>query len=175
MPQIRIIFISVFMTFALSLHAQTFGVRAGLNQSTITGAKLPGESLGFSGGFHFGISYSYNVTDIFSIRAEISYLQNGGSYNYDSTGYYIVRDDDGDTFEKGKSTIILDKSNGYLGLPITANFQLNNKWEVYGGIYANLLVSPVARGTHRFESSTRPDDFTSVSYTHLTLPTTSRV
>jgi len=114
---------------------------------------LAGESFGLSGGFHFGVNYSYHVTDLFSIVAEIGYTQNGSKRRYEGLSYFIIREDERTTYEPGTATLDLDISNGYLMLPVLANFKLTDKFEVFGGAYFNLLVSPTAGGTFDFTSS----------------------
>lgn len=157
------ILIAVFiMLGAMSLDAQTFGVRAGLNYSTFLGPLETGpnvdERYTIGSGFHFGLSYAYDVTDIFSVRAEIVYLQNGSRYSYEGDSYYIIRTTDDITYERGETDYELNISNANLSIPIMANFRVSNKWELFGGPYINILFGPTARGNLRFESSENPDD-----------------
>ena len=143
----------------LSVQAQSFGVRAGLNYSKFLGPAeaggddFAGESFGLSGGFHFGVNYSYHVTDLFSVVAEIGYTQNGSKRTYEGDSYFIIREENRTIYEPGHAILDLDVSNGYLMLPILANYKLTNKFEVFGGAYFNLLVSPTAGGTFDFTST----------------------
>lgn len=144
--------------------AQTFGVRAGLNYSTFLGPTESGpnvdENNGFSSGFHFGLTYAYDFTDLFSLRAEIVYVQNGSKYSYYGDSYYIIRANNTSTFERGDLEYDLNISNANISIPIMANYRINKKWEVFGGPYVNLLIGPTGRGRLRFESFDNPDDIT---------------
>jgi len=124
---------AIIFSFAIqSVHAQTFGVKAGLNYSTFLGPTESGveEKYGFSNGFHFGLSYSYDFTDLFSLRTEQGKLE-----FYD-----------------------LNISNAYLSIPVMANYRINNRWEVFGGAYLNMSIGPTARGRMKFESNENPDE-----------------
>lgn len=152
----------VVFAFAIQMvSAQTFGVRAGLNYSTFLGPTETGveESYGYSNGFHFGLSYSYDFTDLFSVRSEVVYIQNGSTYDYKGDSYYIIRQTDKTTFEKGTLEFYeLNISNAYISIPIVANYRIGKKWEVYGGGYFNMLIGPTGRGQMKFLSNERPDE-----------------
>lgn len=161
MRSYKFLFIIIF-AFAFQMGtAQTFGVRAGLNYSTFLGPTETGveESYGFSNGFHFGLSYSYDFTDLFSVRTELVYIQNGSTYDYTGESYYIIRQPDKTTFEKGTLEFYeLNISNAYMSIPIVANYRVNKKWEVFGGAYINMLIGPTGRGQMKFLSDERPDE-----------------
>lgn len=158
-----IIVVAVAFTFN-AVHAQTFGVRAGLNYSTFLGPTITADNVsekhGFSSGFHFGLSYAYDFTDIFSLRTELVYIQNGSKYNYDGDSYYIIRDTERTktTIEKGTVDYDLNISNAYISIPILANYRVSDKWEIFGGPYVNMLIGPTGRGKLRFESYENPED-----------------
>jgi hypothetical protein len=155
------LFVLVFFATCQLTNAQTFGVKAGLNYSKFLGPTETGvdENYSFSNGFHFGLSYAYNFTDLFSLRTELFYIQNGSSYSYQGDSYYIIRQADKTTFEKGNLEFYdLNISNAYLSIPVMANYRINNKWEVFGGAYINLSIGPTARGQMKFVSDERPDE-----------------
>ncbi len=145
-------------------QAQTFGVRAGLNYSKFLGPTITTEDAtekyGFSSGFHFGLSYAYDFTDIFSLRTELVYIQNGSTLEYDGDSYYVIRDLERSktTVEKGTVDYDLNISNAYISIPIMANYRISKKWEIFGGPYVNMLIGPTGRGKLRFESYDRPED-----------------
>ena len=144
-----------------TVNAQTFGVKAGLNYSRFLGPTETGvdESFGFSNGFHFGLSYSYDFTDLFSIRTELFYIQNGSKYSFQGDSYYIIRQPEKTTFERGQLEFYdLNISNAYLSVPIVANYRISNRWEVFGGAYMNLSIGPTARGQMKFISNENPDE-----------------
>ncbi|MFT6335623.1 MAG: hypothetical protein ACJATI_002378 [Halioglobus sp.] len=164
MKFIKLLFVVVVAFTINSSQAQTFGVRAGLNYSKFLGPNVStddtNENFGFSSGFHFGLSYAYDFTDLFSLRTELVYIQNGNKHEYDGDSYYIIRDIQRSktTIEKGAVDYDLLISNAYISIPIMANYRVSKKWEVFGGPYVNMLIGPTGRGELRFESYTRPED-----------------
>lgn len=164
MKFIKLLFI-VLLAFTFNAsQAQTFGVRAGLNYSKFLGPTISADNAtekhGFSSGFHFGLSYAYDFTDIFSLRTELVYIQNGSTLEYDGDSYYVIRDLERSktTVEKGTVDYDLNISNAYISIPIMANYRINKKWEIFGGPYVNMLIGPTGRGKLRFESYDRPED-----------------
>lgn len=175
------LFTLFFLVVAVSLTAQhKIGVRAGLNFSSLSTSELEkGEEIGTSRGFHFGINYTYQVAPSFGIRAELLYLQRGYQYMFTDTldGVYrkikpIVTS--GTTtvlkepfVEVGKTQVTMDISNGYLSIPITAQYQLTPKWEVFGGLSFDFLLNPTGRGRLDFTSNDRPEEiFLRQSFDH---------
>jgi len=141
------------------------GVRAGLNYSTIKADELEkGENYEVGGGFHFGINYTYMIQPKFGIRAELLYLQRGANYTFiDSTDgvYNVIKplSPSVPTFiEIGTKDENIAISNGYISIPVTAQFQLNKKWEIFGGASIDFLLNPTGRGQVRFKSLSRPED-----------------
>ncbi len=139
------------------------GIRAGLNQSTFSASSLEeGESYSFNGGFHFGVNYTYQLTPRFGVRGELLFTQRGSSFDYeDSDSYAFITPFGTGTapfFEFGEVDTEIEHSNGYLSFPITAQFDLNDKIELFGGISLDLLIIPTGRGTQEFTSSSRPED-----------------
>lgn len=154
----------VVVLLSLSADGQDykFGIRAGLNSSTFRGPTLDmegaREDYGFSTGFHFGITWDYQFTDIIGFKTELLYIQNGTSYSYDGDGYYkIYLPDDITRVERGLIDQDLDRSNAYITIPAMISAQLGKRWEVYGGIYGSLLVQPTGRGTFDFTSFDNAD------------------
>ena len=134
------------------------GIRAGIGQNKFTGPleRDFGESYGLTGGFHFGLSYQLNFSDVVGWRTEILYNQMGSSYKLDTPeGFYVFRPD---PFQDRTSNIVirdttlinLTHSNAYLQFPQTINIKLGSKVEVFGGAYIGFLLSPVATGNVLF-------------------------
>ncbi len=148
------------------------GVRAGLNYSQFRGPLELNEEYSFNSGFHFGISYQQNLVDNFGIRAELQYTQIGGTKSYSGPGYYVLRFGENTQFEPGTFTAIdrdndgtaespgylLEVSNAYLNIPITAHYRINSKFELLGGAYLGFLINPTANGVLRFDSTESPLD-----------------
>ncbi len=156
----KILFLVVFTISLSVVNAQDYnlGIRAGLNYSKFMGPLEEGEANSYSGGFHFGMSFAYNVTDLFAINSGLFYTQNGNKQHYEGDSFYLLRLEDDNIYEKGKSVIDIDVSNAYISIPLTANFFLTDKIEIYGGVYANILISPVGAGTWEFDSEKHPAD-----------------
>ncbi len=154
-----LLYILLISVTAMNAQEYNFGVRAGQNYSTVLGDNEEGETKGYSSGFHFGINFYYNFTDNFSLRTELMYIQNGFSQEYNGESYYLIRKFDGGlVVEKGDMEFKMDNSNGYFGIPITGHYRLNRRWEIFGGGYFNILISPTGAGTVRFASLENPDE-----------------
>lgn len=157
----KIILASTFSLFATIMMAQSFniGVRAGLNYSTFRGPleKSINEDYGVSSGFHFGLNYAQNLSDLFSIRLEVLYVQNGAKQSFGGEGtesfYKIPIPSGEDVLEKGQLDYDLDISNAYISFPLTAHFNITDKIEVNAGAYVSMLIGPTATGLQEFESS----------------------
>lgn len=167
---LRISVIIALVIASISLQAQDFniGVRAGLNVNTFRGPMETNiqENYGYSTGFHFGINYQQNFTDLFGVRLEVLYIQKGATQTIGNNddlesgpnSYYIIpKTANGRVVEYGQMLQYdLDISNAYVSFPITAHFQLSDKWEILGGAYASMLVGPTATGLMRFRSNEHP-------------------
>lgn len=166
----RLSIIIAIVCVSMSLSAQDFniGVRAGLNFNTWNGPVETNiqEDYGYSGGFHFGINYQQNFTDLFGLRLEVLYVQKGakqtiGNNDDLSSGpssFYVIPVTNGKVYEEGEMLQYnLNISNAYVSFPVTAHLQLTDKWEILGGAYASMLVGPTATGLMRFRSKDNPD------------------
>lgn len=162
------------------VNAQSFniGVRAGLNSTKFIGPVEEGENYKFSSGFHFGLSYQYNFVDNFGLRAELEYTQIGGVKEYTGPSYFIIRNGSDVIFEPGTLMgpgelnlrtdevlgedappgYLLEVSNAYLNIPITAHVKLGRKIELLAGAYLGFNINPTANGSLRFDSSENIDD-----------------
>ena len=140
----------------VTLSAQSIGVRAGWNFNRFSGPLEVGESFNYTNGIHFGINYGYKFTKNFMLRTELLYNQKGCEYKFDGKSYYQIYNSEKTVYEVGRRTVKLEISNSYICLPVTAVFQLGSKFEVFGGLSADFLVSPKGRGTLRFESEAYP-------------------
>ena len=139
-------------------NAQSIGIRAGLNYSQIQGPVEPGESYGLTGGFHFGFNYGYKFSRELALRFELLYTQIGSKYSFDGDSYYVIYfSPDRTIYEPGKKEVNLNISTAYINLPVTLNYQLSKKFEVYGGLGMSFMVNPTGNGTLRFESHERPE------------------
>ena len=145
--------IAIILCFGLSAVAQhRVGVRAGLNYSKFTGPLEANESYGITGGFHFGINYTYELNDVLGFRGELLYTQRGSEQNYLGDSYYIINPiSNHETFTaNGNVDMNIKISNAYLSLPFTAHYRLSRKFEVFGGISIDFVVGPTGRGKAKF-------------------------
>jgi len=83
------------------------------------------------------------------------YVQRGATYNFADPEVYNIFRPVG-TFERfveiGDKEETIEISNGYLSFPITAQWQVSSKFELYGGISLDLLVNATGRGRLDFET-----------------------
>lgn len=157
----KIILASTFSLFATIMMAQSFniGVRAGLNYSTFRGPVEAdiNEDYGMSSGFHFGLNYAQNFSDLFSVRLEVLYVQNGAKKSFGGEGtesfYKIPIPNGEDVIERGRLDYDLDISNAYISFPVTAHLNITDKIEVSAGAYISMLVGPTATGLQTFVST----------------------
>lgn len=146
----------IIFTFLLTLFStQSFsqeyniGIRAGLNFGKYLGPQLPDiEKYSLNNGFHFGINFSYNLSDFLALRGEILYNQTGTKYKYEGDGWYYFRPTD--QLVRDRSSINLDISTGGVALPVTLHLTTLERWEFFGGAYVNFIFSSIGTGKWLF-------------------------
>ena len=162
----------VLLCLSSSIYAQhKVGVRAGTQYSKFRGPLEQDETLSFGSGIHFGINYTYMFADGLGVRAEILYAQRGSKQAMQSDDVYsIVRplvDISTRIFEEGTVDYSLKYSNSYFSLPITLQYQMNKKFEVFGGMSVDFLIGANGRGNFNFDSKNNPEEvFYDLSYDH---------
>ncbi len=150
--------IIAFAPIMLMSQSTKVGVRAGLDFSTLQGPTEDAESFGVSTGFHFGVNVSRYLTSTFGFRAELLYSQKGFRKEYNGVGYYPIKLRDNNLFyTEGDIDYILEVSNAYASIPITAHIQPFSFLEFFAGFSANFLINPVGSGTVDFTSRSEPD------------------
>jgi hypothetical protein len=145
-----LLFVLTIVIFQLSAQDWNIGIRAGLSQSKFVGPLDPAtETYSLSGGFHFGINFQWNFSDVIGVRSEILYTQNGGKYSFNSpNGYYVFNKFNNPRFVlRDETDITLKHSNAYIQFPQTAHFRFGEKLELFAGPYIALMLSPTATGT----------------------------
>lgn len=164
-----IILITFLATSVSQVQAQEYniGIRAGLNFGEYLGPQIPDvEKFSVSSGFHFGINFSYNLSDFLAVRGELLYNQNGTKYSFDGDGWYRFNTgviETGSEVSNGfpqyyaineivrdKSKINLDISSGGVALPISFHLKTLEKWEVFAGGYVNFIFSSIGTGEWKF-------------------------
>ena len=150
------------LAMTLPLAAQhKVGVRAGLNYSKFNGPLEVNESYGVSNGFHFGINYTYQLPNNIGFRGELLYIQRGSEQSYVGDTYYHIRPISGgvDPFiERGALDYQIDITTAYLSIPLTVQYKLNKRFEVFAGASLDFLIGPSGRGRANFTSADRDTD-----------------
>ena len=155
-----IYFIIFFLSLSLPVISQSFGIRAGLNYSQLSGPSESGvkEKFALSNGFHFGINYAYRFEENFAIKAEMLYTQVGTKYSYLGESFYKIPFGTTFIYEKGIADINIKVSNAYISIPVMAQFSISKKIELNAGIYGSVLLGPRGSGTLFFESTEHPNN-----------------
>lgn len=162
----KFIILSVLIAIsATQVKAQEYniGIRAGLNFGKYLGPQIPDvEKFSISNGFHFGINFSYNLSDFLAVRGELLYNQNGTKYKYEGDGWFKFTQGVGETASdfgliyrinevvRDRTEYDLDISSGGVALPITVHLRTLEKWEFFGGAYVNFIFSSIGTGKWRF-------------------------
>jgi len=131
-------------SFSTSIYAQhKVGVRAGTQYSKFRGPLELDETFSFGSGIHFGINYTYSLNDDFGIRAEILYAQRGSKQGMNTEDIYSIVRPIGtaeDIYTIGKVEYNIKYSNSYFSLPVTIQYELSKKWEIFAGASVDFLL-----------------------------------
>ncbi len=122
------LFLIVGLGSGVSQNNLNFGVKAGLNQSWV---RFPGlvATIDSKTGLHFGVVGSLELTNKFSLLAELLYSQQG---------YKIGRS----AFTNNESTrYVLITNLNYLNLPILANYEFLKNWSFHAGPQIGVFLS----------------------------------
>jgi len=124
-----ILTVSAFFTLCLA-NAQEikYGVKAGLNLSTLTG-DVAYYDVKSKAGFHVGGFVEFKITDKFSVQPELLYSAQGAKLRYSSVDEF-------------SSTI--DKQNiklGYLNIPVMAKYYVIKGLSIEAGPQVGFLLS----------------------------------
>jgi len=153
---LRHLFIFMIMAVVVSqATSQRFGIRAGLNYTKFNGPTEAGvnEKFSLANGFHFGVNYAYKFADKFSVKGELLYTQIGTKYAYEGQSYYKVPLGSAFIAKKGATNITMKVSNAYISVPITLQWEVSKKLELFAGAYASFLIGPKGTGTMEFVHS----------------------
>jgi Outer membrane protein beta-barrel domain len=153
---LRHLFIMMIMTIVVcQATSQRFGIRAGLNYTKFSGPTEEGvnEKFSLANGFHFGVNYAYKFAEDFSVKGELLYTQIGTNYSYEGRSYYRVPLSNAFIAKTGQTKINMKVSNAYISVPITLQWELSKKVEVFAGAYASFLIGPKGTGTMEFVHS----------------------
>ncbi len=155
----KLLFILLLLPSIVWSQGSKFGVRAGVDFSKFLGTLEEGEAYNFSNGFHFGINYTYYVTDYFGFGGEVIYQQKGTKRSFNGDGFYPIHKpgEDNYTFVDGNLDMSIDISNAYVSLPLTVSLKPFSKLEWFAGVSPNFLILPIGAGAQTFVSRDDPD------------------
>ena len=133
----KVVLIFVALLFSVTANAQdlNFGVKAGLNLSSITGDET--DDLSSLTSFHAGVMADISISETFSVQPEIIYSAQGTKY------------DDSDGFD-GKFKF------DYLNIPIMAKVEVTEGLSVEAGPQIGFLLS--AKDEYESASESGEDD-----------------
>ena len=143
-------------TFQALSQDTRFGVKAGLNYSSIVGDLTDGIKFRFSG--HGGVFIESEFTYNFSLQAELLYSSQGFQFSSD----LLALENNGGTFDENdfRTNVQLN----YLTLPILGKFALNDRLDVEFGPQFGFLLNQVSKIKNLDQrDETVPDNRTSVS------------
>lgn len=158
---IRIFILAIFLILQATRGASQlykFGVRAGVDFSTINGETEMYETHSFNQGFHFGMSMARVLTPNFGFQLEIMYAQKGFVKEYHGPGYYPIRDLDQNLYYfPADVNYVLEMNNSYISMPIGIYGKFFEKFELGGGVAASFLINPRGGGTVDVVNTDEPD------------------
>lgn len=129
----------LFLSFAITLNAQqtSFGVKAGLNYSSVVGDLTEGIKFRFSG--HAGVFLEVEFTDKFSFQPELLYSSQGFQFSSDLN---TIENSGGTTDQNDFRTNV---QFNYLTVPILGKFALNDRLDVEFGPQFGFLLNQVTK------------------------------
>lgn len=145
----------LFVSLVFNAQAQdrlTYGFKAGLNFNNITGDKLPEETYSNNIGFHIGVIFKYELTDLFGLRWELVYSQKGVKYTYKGPSSFLLQEATTPFLLSADRDMNIDLSNDYLDIPVMAYGKFG-PIEVSAGFNVGLLVGSFGGGQVRFTST----------------------
>jgi hypothetical protein len=134
----------------------SYGFKAGLNTSAFDGP-LENERKQNQVGFHIGVIFKYELTDLFGLRGEFMYSQKGSEYFYDGPSFFYLEEEGNSDLVRGTRNLNLSISNDYLDFPIMVYGKFG-RIELNGGFNVGLLVGSSGTGQLRFTGDDPPVD-----------------
>ncbi len=149
----KLIIIAITSVLFISVNqAQSYkiGVKAGLNYFQMNGPleTSGNEEYSLSSGFHFGINFTYYVSDFVGFRGELLYNQKGSRQTFNGDSYSIIKIGTENLYLEGNRDYKMEYSLSYLSLPLVAVVNPTSKIELFGGINLDFLIGPVGSGSY---------------------------
>jgi long-subunit fatty acid transport protein len=123
MKKVLLFFVTAIIGIAIVNAQVTFGAKAGVNFSDITGERV--DSFDGRTSFHFGVVAEIEISEKFSFQPELIYSSQGSDYSEDF---------DGESFD---GTVKVD----YLNLPLIAKYYVTEGFSVEAGPQIGFLLS----------------------------------
>ncbi|HHM21310.1 MAG TPA: PorT family protein [Bacteroidetes bacterium] len=154
------IFLLLFPFIAFSLAAQdiSFGFRAGLNFNRIDGdVESDGgkevEQYTGNTGFHVGASFTWKVTELMGLRAELIYNQKGARRQFDGPSYLDLKTTNGSVLSStGTRQQNLNLTTSYIDIPVMGYFKPIEQVEIFAGAHLGFLVAANAFGELKYSN-----------------------
>ncbi|MEM9916443.1 MAG: porin family protein [Bacteroidota bacterium] len=153
-----LILVLIFLAPAVKAQEISYGFRVGLNFTKLDGPLETAadgtevEEFRFTTGFHVGADVRFAFTDLIGIKTGLTFYQRGGEQRFDGDGFQFFISDSGNRIKAtGNRRLILDVTNSYLDIPLTAYYRFGEKIEVFGGGQISFLVGSVASGDLQFQ------------------------
>lgn len=140
MKKIHLIVSALLVSTALLAQDPKFGVKAGLNASTLTSGGYD-----WRAGFHGGLLAHIHVTPAFSLQPEIMYSSQGAKYDI------------------GNNQQVTRKLN-YINVPVLLQYNFNNGFRLQGGPQVGFLIDAKDKLGDVDINTVNTDNFNSVDF-----------
>ncbi len=136
-------------TVGFSQESVKYGLKAGLNLSSLVGEYPAGLTHKSQGGFHAGVTAEYDLKGKFSLVGELLVSTQGGVSEYQKNYFNSFM---GNYYEKQTQTINVT----YLNLPVLVKYHITEKFSVEAGPQIGYAVS--AKSKLEYVDSTDPSN-----------------
>ena len=126
----------------------SYGFKAGLNSNKFSGPTT-NESYPSNLGFHIGIIFKYEITDLFGLKGEFMYSQKGSDYKYNGPSQFLLKGETGSVLASGTRDLNLSISNDYIDLPVMGYGRFG-PIELNAGFSIGFLAGSTGGGQFRF-------------------------
>lgn len=153
-----LVILLLFQSLMFSQDNLSYGIKAGLNFSTLQGpreADLSGaelESGGYVTGFNIGVAFNIDIIeDKFGVAPELSFTQKGGKYRYEGPGFLTLNNTAGNpvtltgTRKDGISIV-----NSYISIPVLLYYKPVSRLKIAAGMDFGFLVASSGSGETKF-------------------------
>ncbi len=157
---LKFLFILLFhVTLFFSVNGQdiSYGIKAGLNFSSIKGALETDsnnsslESLGYVTGFHAGVIFMIPIVDNkFGVSPELLFVQRGGRYKYEGAGSLSLNTTNGSIAPLGTRKEAISIVNSYIDIPVMLYYKPVERLKLALGVDLGFLIASTGNGEIQF-------------------------